>query len=190
MSQGAGPLSDLPDHSPRVRSAVAELRRRAEAEPGQRWPQPLTDSFLVRFLRARDFHLDLAWTVRKAVGSGRRRAPLCGAGGLPPPAEGEERARASPSAGRAPAAAASPARDRPNRPPAGRGPAGPPGLAAPPPPGVLASGPGEEGGGWVGGWGSRRGVVAGEGRSRRARGSGGRAARLGSAEAEQGAFRV
>lgn len=67
MSQappGAGQLNDLPDHSPRVRGAVSELRRRAEAEPGQRWPQPLSDAFLVRFLRARDFHLDLAWRVR------------------------------------------------------------------------------------------------------------------------------
>lgn len=79
MSQGppgAGHLSDLPDHSPRVRSAVSELRRRAEAEPGQRWPQPLSDAFLVRFLRARDFHLDLAWTVRR--GRRRRQVPVPG----------------------------------------------------------------------------------------------------------------
>lgn len=80
MSQGlATCLNELPDDSPRVRSAVAELRRRAEAEPGQGWPQPLDDSFLVRFLRARDFHLDLAWRVRRAGGSRRRGA---GAGPL------------------------------------------------------------------------------------------------------------
>lgn len=84
MSQappGAGQLNDLPDHSPVVRGAVSELRRRAEAEPGQRWPQPLSDAFLVRFLRARDFHLDLAWRVRsgaegaRAAGPGARGAP-------------------------------------------------------------------------------------------------------------------
>uniref|UniRef100_A0A8C9EV28 Alpha tocopherol transfer protein n=1 Tax=Pavo cristatus TaxID=9049 RepID=A0A8C9EV28_PAVCR len=63
-------LNELPDHSARVRGAVAELRRRAEAEPGQRWSQPLSDAFLVRFLRARDFNLDLAWRVR---GSGSPR---------------------------------------------------------------------------------------------------------------------
>lgn len=67
MGPGAGMaqrLNELPDHSARVRGAVAELRRRAEAEPGQRWPQPLSDAFLVRFLRDRDFNLDLAWRVR------------------------------------------------------------------------------------------------------------------------------
>lgn len=83
MSQvppGAGHLNDLPDHSPRVRGAVSELRRRAEAEPGQRWPQPLSDAFLVRFLRARDFHLDLAWRVRS--GGGRSQCPGTGAAGL------------------------------------------------------------------------------------------------------------
>lgn len=63
-------LDELPDHSAGVREAVAELRQRAEAEPGQRWPQPLSDAFLVRFLRARDFNLDLAWRVR---GSGSPR---------------------------------------------------------------------------------------------------------------------
>lgn len=71
MSQappGAGNLNELPEHSPLVRGAVSELRRRAEAEPDQRWPQPLSDAFLVRFLRARDFHLDLAWRVRSGAG--------------------------------------------------------------------------------------------------------------------------
>ncbi|XP_075600115.1 alpha-tocopherol transfer protein isoform X2 [Balearica regulorum gibbericeps] len=78
MSQGppaAGRLNDLPDHSSRVRSAIAELRRRAEAEPGQCWPQPLSDSFLVRFLRARDFHLDLAWRLLKNYQKWRIECP-------------------------------------------------------------------------------------------------------------------
>ncbi|XP_071660177.1 alpha-tocopherol transfer protein isoform X2 [Patagioenas fasciata] len=72
---GAGHPNDLPDHAPRVRSAIAELRQRAEAEPGQRWPQPLSDSFLVRFLRARDFHLDLAWRLLKNYQKWRIECP-------------------------------------------------------------------------------------------------------------------
>ncbi|XP_027750117.1 alpha-tocopherol transfer protein [Empidonax traillii] len=78
MSQGppgAGHPNDLPDHAPRVRSALAELRRRAEAEPGQRWPQPLSDAFLVRFLRARDFHMDLAWRLLKNYQKWRIECP-------------------------------------------------------------------------------------------------------------------
>ncbi|RLW12982.1 hypothetical protein DV515_00000290 [Chloebia gouldiae] len=78
MSQAppaAGQLNDLPDHSPRVRGAVSELRRRAEAEPGQRWPQPLSDAFLVRFLRARDFHLELAWRLLKNYQKWRIECP-------------------------------------------------------------------------------------------------------------------
>ncbi|NXC37857.1 TTPA protein, partial [Penelope pileata] len=73
--QGAGRLNDLPDHSPRVRGAVADLRRRAEAEPGQRWPQALSDAFLVRFLRARDFNLDLAWRLLKNYQKWRTECP-------------------------------------------------------------------------------------------------------------------
>ncbi|XP_056338754.1 alpha-tocopherol transfer protein, partial [Oenanthe melanoleuca] len=72
---GMAQLNDLPDHSPRVRGAVCELRRRAEAEPGQRWPQPLSDAFLVRFLRARDFHLDLAWRLLKNYQKWRIECP-------------------------------------------------------------------------------------------------------------------
>ncbi|NWQ69234.1 TTPA protein, partial [Neopipo cinnamomea] len=78
MSQGplgAGHPNNLPDHAPWVRSAVAELRQRAEAEPGQRWPQPLSDAFLVRFLRARDFHMDLAWRLLKNYQKWRIECP-------------------------------------------------------------------------------------------------------------------
>ncbi|KFU88051.1 Alpha-tocopherol transfer protein, partial [Chaetura pelagica] len=72
---GTGHLNDLPDDAPQVRRALAELRRRAEAEPCQRWAQPLTDSFLVRFLRARDFHLDLTWRLLKNYQKWRIECP-------------------------------------------------------------------------------------------------------------------
>lgn len=108
MSQappGAGTLNELPDQSPLVRGAVSELRRRAEAEPGQRWPQPLSDAFLVRFLRARDFHLDLAWRVSSgaegaaAAGPGARsRCPGSPRGGRGQPRAGL--ALRGPAAGR------------------------------------------------------------------------------------------
>lgn len=170
MSQGppgAGPLNDLPDHSPRVRSAVAELRRRAEAEPGQRWTQPLADSFLVRFLRARDFHLELAWRVSWA-----------GAGGPPPSAEGEEgeeRAAAAPFAWGAPAAAVGqpdPARGVP----AARWRGGAPQAHRASHPAASGGSRRLRGGGEVGGGGCRRrprGICRG---SRAAGGSGDRAA--------------
>ncbi|XP_030301466.1 alpha-tocopherol transfer protein isoform X1 [Calypte anna] len=72
---GSGHLNDLPEHSPQVRSAVAELRQRAEAEHGQHWSQPLTDTFLVRFLRARNFDLDLAWRLMKNYQKWRIECP-------------------------------------------------------------------------------------------------------------------
>uniref|UniRef100_A0A8B9TIM2 Alpha-tocopherol transfer protein n=1 Tax=Anas platyrhynchos TaxID=8839 RepID=A0A8B9TIM2_ANAPL len=65
---------DLPE--PQARGAVTELRRRAEeAEPGQRWPQPLSDAFLLRFLRARDFNVDLAWRLLKNYQKWRIECP-------------------------------------------------------------------------------------------------------------------
>ncbi|NXJ54220.1 TTPA protein, partial [Spizaetus tyrannus] len=81
MSQGppgAGRLNDLPDHSPRVRSAVAELRRRAEAEPGQRWTQPLADSFLlspVMCLCKKVYHLPMSWKLLKNYQKWRIECP-------------------------------------------------------------------------------------------------------------------
>lgn len=56
-------LNELPDHSPLLQPGLAELRRRALEAGVPQTPQPLTDAFLLRFLRARDFDLDLAWRV-------------------------------------------------------------------------------------------------------------------------------
>lgn len=70
-------LSALPDDSPRLQPSLAELRRRAGEAGAPLVPPQLTDSFLLRFLRARDFDLDLAWRVGKASPA-PRVAPLLG----------------------------------------------------------------------------------------------------------------
>ncbi|XP_045752451.1 alpha-tocopherol transfer protein isoform X2 [Mirounga angustirostris] len=68
-------LSALPDHSPLLQPGLAELRRRARAAGAPPPPLPLTDSFLLRFLRARDFDLDLAWRLLKNYYKWRAECP-------------------------------------------------------------------------------------------------------------------
>ncbi|XP_077928465.1 alpha-tocopherol transfer protein isoform X4 [Halichoerus grypus] len=68
-------LSALPDHSPLLQPSLAELRRRARAAGAPPTPLPLTDSFLLRFLRARDFDLDLAWRLLKNYYKWRAECP-------------------------------------------------------------------------------------------------------------------
>ncbi|KAJ7338870.1 hypothetical protein JRQ81_012772 [Phrynocephalus forsythii] len=80
-SGSQGNLSHLPDDSPPVRAAVAELRRRAEEEEGSIGSLPflLSDAHLVRFLRARDFDGDLAWKLLKNYHKWRTEYPEIGA---------------------------------------------------------------------------------------------------------------
>uniref|UniRef100_A0A8D0BYU8 Alpha-tocopherol transfer protein n=1 Tax=Salvator merianae TaxID=96440 RepID=A0A8D0BYU8_SALMN len=68
-------LQDLPDDSPPVKAAVAGLKRRAEAEGIQPKPFPLSDAFLLRFLRARDFEAELAWKLLKNYLKWRSECP-------------------------------------------------------------------------------------------------------------------
>ncbi|MBZ3873284.1 Alpha-tocopherol transfer protein [Sciurus carolinensis] len=68
-------LSALPDHSPLLQPSLAELRRRAREEDVRFAPLQLTDSFLLRFLRARDFDLDLAWRLLKNYYKWRAECP-------------------------------------------------------------------------------------------------------------------
>ncbi|XP_038622697.1 alpha-tocopherol transfer protein [Tachyglossus aculeatus] len=65
-------LNEQPDESPLVKPAVADLRRRAAAAAG---PGTLTDAFLLRFLRARDFHTDQAWKLMQNYHKWRAECP-------------------------------------------------------------------------------------------------------------------
>ncbi|KAM9626581.1 alpha-tocopherol transfer protein isoform 3-T3 [Trichechus inunguis] len=68
-------LNALPDHSPLLQPGVAELRRRAQEAGVPLAPLPLSDSFLLRFLRARDFDLDLAWRLLQNYYKWREECP-------------------------------------------------------------------------------------------------------------------
>ncbi|XP_064123816.1 alpha-tocopherol transfer protein isoform X3 [Loxodonta africana] len=68
-------LNALPDHSPLLQPGLAELRRRALEAGVPLAPLPLSDSFLLRFLRARDFDLDLAWRLLKNYYKWREECP-------------------------------------------------------------------------------------------------------------------
>ncbi|XP_075406958.1 alpha-tocopherol transfer protein [Tenrec ecaudatus] len=68
-------LNALPDHSPRLQPALADLRHRALEAGIPIAPRSLSDSFLLRFLRARDFDLDLAWRLLKNYYKWREECP-------------------------------------------------------------------------------------------------------------------
>ncbi|XP_053415620.1 alpha-tocopherol transfer protein isoform X6 [Nycticebus coucang] len=68
-------LNALPDHSPLLQPGVTELRRRAREAGVPLATLQLTDAFLLRFLRARDFDLDLAWRLLKNYYKWRAECP-------------------------------------------------------------------------------------------------------------------
>ncbi|XP_073535457.1 alpha-tocopherol transfer protein [Phyllobates terribilis] len=77
-------LNELPDHSPVVTEAIGIIRRRAEAESGH-WPLGLSDHFLLRFLRARDFYMEQAVRLLKNYHKWRKECPEISADLRPSP---------------------------------------------------------------------------------------------------------
>ncbi|XP_075067475.1 alpha-tocopherol transfer protein [Mixophyes fleayi] len=67
-------LNELPDHSPVVKEAIQIIRQKAETESGH-WPLGLSDDFLLRFLRARDFCIELAFKLMKNYHKWRKECP-------------------------------------------------------------------------------------------------------------------
>lgn len=60
-------LNDLPVESKRIKPYLLELRTRAEKEPVIKPHPQLSANFLIRFLRARDFDVELALKVRTSL---------------------------------------------------------------------------------------------------------------------------
>ncbi|CAH2285288.1 alpha-tocopherol transfer [Pelobates cultripes] len=77
-------LNQLPDHAPVVKEAIKILRQKAEAESGL-WPLGLSDDFLLRFLRARDFCLELAFKLLNNYHKWRKECPEISADLRPSP---------------------------------------------------------------------------------------------------------
>ncbi|KAM5157148.1 alpha-tocopherol transfer protein [Mantella aurantiaca] len=67
-------LNELPDHSPVVVEAIGILRQIAESDTNY-WPFDLSDDFLLRFLRARDFCIELAYKLLKNYRKWRKECP-------------------------------------------------------------------------------------------------------------------
>ncbi|XP_018423609.1 PREDICTED: alpha-tocopherol transfer protein [Nanorana parkeri] len=72
--QGNPELNKLPDHCPVVAQAIAIIRQRAEADSSH-WPLGLSDDFLLRFLRARDFCMDQSYKLLKNYHRWRKECP-------------------------------------------------------------------------------------------------------------------
>lgn len=74
FNRGNPKLNDLPSHTSVVKKAILFLRQKAENE-SSRWPLGLSDEFLLRFLRARDFHIDPAFKLFKNYHKWRAECP-------------------------------------------------------------------------------------------------------------------
>ncbi|KAJ1192180.1 hypothetical protein NDU88_001492 [Pleurodeles waltl] len=74
FGRGNPRLNRLPSSSAVVSKAIVFLRQKAENQDS-RCPLGLSDEFLLRFLRARDFHIDLAFKLLKNYHKWRAECP-------------------------------------------------------------------------------------------------------------------